>query len=456
MKRRIFIKSSSKAVLASTILPVSSSILFQSSKVDGANERVNLALIGCGDRGEYVARGFIDDGASILHVCDPHEERMKKYANLFSGLQGKRPLLTKDFRVVLDDKDVDAVIIATPHHWHALPTINAVQAGKDVYLEKPQSHAIWEGRQMIKAAKKYNKIVQIGAQNRSAPYIHAAKEYIASGKLGEIHLVKVYNLKSNAPFHDRGKPFNIGNPLVPPKSLDWDLWLGSAPVRPYYPTIFNNNGWEAFWDFSVGDMDDALHQIDIALFLMGEPIPLSVSSSGGRFHYKNDDAETPDIMVSSIEFNNFIMTLEMSAYPMYMQKTTATIRRNDEFPYWTQNATRIELYGSKELMIVGRMGGGWITMTSGGKIVDKMYGRYPDDVHRKDFLDCLRTRNRPNGDIEIVNNSMNTAHISNISHRIGNQKLKYNAHAEQFIDNTEANKYLKKNYRDKYKVPEIV
>lgn len=456
MRRRKFIKDSGMGVLLGTMMPGVTSLLRHSSGVYGANERVNLALMGCGDRGEYVARGFIADGNTIQYVCDPDSERMEKYANLFSDLQGKKPKMIKDINVALDDQDIDAIIIATPHHWHALPTIQSVQAGKDVYLEKPQSHSIWEGRKMIEAASKYGRIVQIGAQNRSAPYIHAAREYIKSGKLGDIHLVKVYNLKSNAPFHERGEPFLLGDQQKPPKTLDWDLWLGGAPTRPYYPTIFNNNGWEAFWDFSVGDMDDALHQIDIAMYLMGEPVPKAVSSSGGRFHYKTDDAQTPDIMVNSIEFDNFIMTLEMSAYPMYMQKTTTTIRRNDEFPYWTQNATRIELYGSKELMILGRMGGGWITMISGGKIVDKMYGRYPDDVHRQDFIKSLKSRNRPNGDIKIVNNSMNVAHISNISHRIGNQKLFYDFHAERFINNEEANQLLRNTYRDKYKIPESI
>jgi hypothetical protein len=150
------------------------------------------------------------------------------------------------------------------------------------------------------------------------------------------------------------------------------------------------------------------------------------------------------------------MTLELSGYPRYMQKTSATIRRNDEFPYWTQNATRVELYGSQELMIVGRMGGGWITMTSGGKVVEKVYGRVPDAAHRHNFLECLKSRKRPNGDVEIVHNSTNMVHLANIAHRTGNQKLHFDAKQEQFVDNQPANELLRYNYRKGYEVPEIV
>ncbi len=456
MNRRCFLSKSVKGLIAGA---VPAGIAFSAKKslgVMGANERINLALMGCGGRGKILARGFVEEGAEIGYVCDAHSGRMEDLAQLLADLQGKKPKKINDIRTALDDKDIDAVVIATPHHWHALPTIQTVQAGKDVYLEKPVSLTVWEGRKMMEAARKYDRIVQIGAQNRSAPYVHAAREYIKNGSLGDIHLVKVFNLKPNAPFISRGQPFLLGKPEIPPDELNWDLWLGGAPYRAYYPTIFNNYGWVAFWDFSIGDLDDAVHQIDIALFLMGEPAPTAVSSSGGRYYFKNDDAEIPDIQVCSYEFDNFVMTLEMSGYPTYMRKTTTTIRRNDEFPYWTQNATRIELYGSKELMILGRMGGGWLTMTSGGKVVEKMYGRVPDAKHIQNFLACLKNRNRPNGDINILHNTMNVAHISNIAYRTGNKKLNFDPKTERFIDNDDANALLKRTYREKYKVPELI
>lgn len=454
--RRNFLKNSGKNVALGATVGLHFGSAKSYSRIPGANERINLALIGCGGRGNWVARGFIEDGATISYICDPHAGRRDKLTKILAESQGKNPKKTKDFRKILDDKDVDAVIVATPNHWHALPTILACQAGKEVYLEKPQSNNIWEGRKMIEAARKYNRIVQIGTQSRSAPYVVAAREYIQNGNLGDIHLVKVFNLKSNAGFQKRDEPFILGAPQTVPPELDWDLWLGRAPYHPYNEKLFARHGWIAFWDFSEGDMDDAIHQVDLAVDLMSEPTPKTVVSSGGRLHFKGDDAEVPDMLESTFEFENFLMTLELAGYPRYMQKTSTTIRRNDEFPYWTQNATRIELYGSKELMIIGRHGGGWITMTSGGKVVNKMYGRVPDAAHRQNFLECVKSRKRPNADVEIVNNSANLVHMANIAHRIGNQKLSYDAGAERFVNNNAANALLKCSQREKYAVPKKV
>lgn len=446
MTRREFVKTSALSFSALSY-----------SRIYGANERIYFAQIGCGDRGEYVARGFVDDGAEFVHLCDPYKTYLDKHTNLLGGLQGRKPKADKHFQKILENKDVDAVLIATPDHWHAIPMIEACKAGKSVYLEKPQSHNVWEGRQMIKAAKKYNTIVQIGAQNRSAPYNFAAREYIQSGKLGDIRFVKVYHMKSGAAFQNNRNPYSVANPEPRPKDLDWDLWLGPANERAFHQNIFNDYGWTAFWDFSVGDLNDGIHQTDLAMMLMGEPNPpKTISSIGGRLHYKGDDAEPPDVMATTFNFENFIMTLEMTGYPRYMQKTTTTIRRNDEFPYWTQNATRIEIYGSEEMMIVGRMGGGWISMTSGGKVVQKMYGRVPDGPHRKDFLECIKTGKQPNGDIEKMHNSTNLVHLANISFRVGNKTLEWDGTNEKVKNNENANLFLKRNYRKGYEVPDVV
>ncbi len=449
MKRRHFIKTVMNSAAAMSTVGISQKVL-------GANDRVNLALIGCGGRGGLLVRGFIDDGAHISYVCDVNNNRMGEMASLITELQGSAPRQVKDFQKALDDKDVDAVIVATPNHWHALPTIRSVQAGKDVYLEKPSSLTIREGRLMIEAANKYNRIIQVGAQNRSAPYVHAAKEYVQGGKLGDIHRVKVFGMQPKLSFNQNGNPFYLGNPAPVPDYLDWDRWLGGAPARPFYPSILDQYAWIAFWDFSAGNLDDAVHQLDIALNILGEPVPLSVVTAGGKFHYKGDDSQTPDTQVTTYEFDDFIMSLDLASNTRYMQKSTSTIRRNDKFPYWTQNSTRIEFYGTKELMIVGRMGGGWLTMTSGGRVVEKMYGRVPDDAHRQNFLECIKSRKRPAGDIEIFNNSMNVGHMSNISYRVGNRKLYYDSSKECFINDPEANALLKFDYREKYKVPESV
>lgn len=441
MKRREFIKSSAAAFTALSY-----------SKICGANERIVLGQIGCGDRGEYVARGFVEDGAEFAAVCDAYQLHQSRHAELLSGLQGRMPAQSKYYQKLLENRDIDGVLIATPDHWHALPMIRACEAGKDVYLEKPHSHNIWEGRRMIEAAKKHNRIIQIGAQNRSAPYNLAAREYIKSGKLGDIRLVKVYNMKPGASFQGDG-PYSLANPEPVPQGLDWDLWLGPAGQRPYHQRIFRDYGWTAFWDFSVGDLNDGIHQIDLAMMLMGEPDPpTKIASMGDRLHFKGDEAEPPDVMTTTFHFRDFIMSLDLTGYPRYMQKTTATIRRNDEFPFWTQNATRIELYGSEEMMIIGRMGGGWITMTSGGKVVQKMYGRVPDAPHRQNFLECLKSRKQPNGDIEKMHKSTNLVHLANISYRVGNRTLTWDGGKERVVNDVEANKLLRREYRKGYEL----
>jgi len=416
----------------------------------GANERIRIALIGCGGRGRMVARGMIENGAEIAYVCDLHEGRLGSAAEQFGQAQGRKPKTAKTIAQVLDSKDVDAVMIGLPDHWHGPASILACQAGKDVYVEKPHAHNIWEGRKMVEAARKYKRILQVGTQNRSAAYNKAALEYIKSGKLGKIPLVKVYNLKPGGAFH-------LGDAGKAPAGFDWDAWLGAAPQRPYHQRIFGG-GWHKFWDFSGGDMaDDGIHQLDLAMMLMGDVgMPKAISCSGGRVAHKGDDSEVPDLQVVTFDFDDFVMTFELSGYPKYMRKTTGTIRRNDEFPYWTQNATRIELYGSDLMMTVGRHGGGWQVTTSGGKVVEQMYGRVPDYDHQINFLECIKTRKRPSADVGILHDSCALVHLGNIAHRVGNKKLRFDPKAERFIDSDEANKLVKRQYRSKYAVPEQV
>ena len=186
--RRSFLETSGKTVAGLSGL---AAFPAATAKVLGANERVNIALIGCGGRGRYVARGMAELGARVVYLCDLHPGQIDETAKFISEVQSEKPRTTKLMQKVFEDKSVDAVIVATPHHWHALPAILACQAGKDVYVEKPHCYCVWESQQMIKAARKYNRIMQAGTQNRSVPYIHKAIEYINSGKLGDIHLVKV-------------------------------------------------------------------------------------------------------------------------------------------------------------------------------------------------------------------------------------------------------------------------
>jgi predicted dehydrogenase len=301
---------------------------------------------------------------------------------------------------------------------------------------------------MIDAARKYNRIVQVGTQNRSGPYILSALEYIKTGKLGKIGLVKVYNMFS-------GGPFKLGTSGSCPDGFDWDKWLGGVSERPYHQRIVHG-GWLQYHDFNGGTFDNGIHQLDLALMMMGEPQPpSSVRTLGVHCCHDGDESQVPDIENICWDFGKFIMTYEFTRYPRYMEDTTITIRRNDLFPYWTMNATRIEFYGSSLLMTLGRHGGGWIVQQPGGGIVDKMYGRPCDEPHYENFLACIKSRKQPTADIGIAHNSNVVMHMGNIAHRVGNVTLKYDSKTCKF-DNEEANKLIRDNYRKGYEIPDQV
>lgn len=449
LTRRRFLASASGGLIASTAALTWS----LPRRVLGANECVNIALVGAGGRGTHVASGFAARrDATIAAVCDLNADRLSARSKYLATLQQDRvPTGVNEMRRVLDSRDVDAVIIATPDHWHSPATIMACQAEKDVYVEKPPSHNIWEGRKMVEAAAKYKRIVQVGTQNRSSSYCHKAREYVASGKLGEIHLVKVFNLKA-------GGPYRLGPDGKPPANFDWLQWLGPAKERPYNSSIFNG-GWHQFWDYSGGDFaDDGIHQTDLAMFILGDPpMPGAVAATGGRLHHK-DDAETPDTQVVTYDFKGFVMTFELTQYPPYMDKIAGDIRGGDGYPYWPQCATRIEIYGSKGLMYVGRHGGGWQVFgrakqpSRPGEMIAQEPGRPGDGPHQQNFIDCIKSRKAAHGDPALIHRSTTLVHMGNIALRVGNQKLRFDSDAERF-DNDAANKLVKREYRKGFEVP---
>lgn len=446
--RRRFIHETGKGIVAAGIGSAALGAL-QRARAEGANERVRVALIGCGGRGRIVVRNLLEAGAELVCLCDLNPERLNSAAEELREALPRMPRLTREVRTVWDDPGIDAVVIATPDHWHAPLSIDACRAGKDVYVEKPHAHNIWESRQMVTAARRYRRIVQVGTQNRSAPYNQLALDYVNSGKLGRIALVKVYNLEP-------GRAFQLGESGSPPADFDWDRWLGPAPGRPWHQRLYQG-GWHHFWDFSGGDMvDDGIHQMDLALMLLGDRHrPKAVSASGGKLAYPEADGETPDVQVVNYEFDEFVLTFEMTNYPRYMQKTSAEIRRNDLLPYWTMNATRIEIYGSELMMTVGRHGGGWIAAQIGGRIVDKQFGRPGDEPHARDFIECVKSRRRPKASLEVAHTSCSIVHLGNIAYRVADQKLRFDWERERFVGSPEADRLLRRDYREAYAVQEM-
>jgi len=413
------------------------------------SDTVRFGLIGVGGRGRGLALTVARrPDCECIYLCDPDARRA-------AGSMGKRltpkggtlPKPVADFRTALDDKNLDAVIVATPDHWHALATVLACCAGKDVYVEKPASYSIWEGRQMVKAARKHKRVVQVGLQNRTCPYIHKAIDYIRSGKLGRIPLVKVFNIKG-------GGPFRKANDTAPPKGVDYDMWLGPAPKRPFNPRHFHG-GWYYLYDYCGGDMgNDASHQIDIARWLIGKAAPTSATCYAGH-HAWDDDREVPDTQTAAFDFGDCVMTFDNTQYARYMAKVPGAVRNADKFPHWPLCATRIELYGTREKMILGRHGAGWQAFTSGGKVTAQQYGRQAQKEHPDNWIDCIRSRKRPNADIEDGHLSAALSHLGNISYRVGQRQLLYDPATETITNHPDANRLVKREPRPPYTFPKL-
>jgi len=342
MKRREFIKTS----IAGTALSLGTYI---SARADGANEKIVLALVGCGGRGmdTIVNCCKINPNIEIKTVCDVNRTKLAKAVQTIEKDFGKAPQATEEMRTVFDDKDVDAVWIATADHWHALAATRACLAGKDVYVEKNPTHFISEGRKLVKAAEQNKRIVEIGCQNRSAPYNIAARDYIQSGKLGKIVTVKVYFMLGGG---KGGK--TIESPV--PAWLDWDKWLGPAPERPFSYAVINEHsrgGWQNFWSFSGGKLsDEASHTIDLARMVIGDPPhPKSVYGWGTK-QINGGDAETPQFQEITYDFGDFVMTCSNGGVTSYMTKTPGKIRGDKtQFPDWRTNSSRMEIYGTEGL-----------------------------------------------------------------------------------------------------------
>jgi predicted dehydrogenase len=452
MKRRNFIRNT---VVGATGITVAGSGLISAS-CSGANEKIVLALIGAGGRGvdTIISTCRVNENVVIKTVCDVKTTRLEMAAAQVEKDLGYRPGTTRNMKEILDDKDIDAVWIATPEHWHALATVWACQAGKDVYVEKNPTISIWEGRKMIETAAKYKRIVQVGFQNRSAAYGFSARDYIQSGKLGKIVHVKCYNLLG-------GSKWMPQPDQETPGWIDWDAWVGPAPYRPYNPAITDaegRGGWLDFWAFGGGALsDDASHVMDLARLVLGDPPhPGSVYACGGNWPW-GSEKETPEFISISYDFDDFTLTCDSGNGTNYMKKTPGNIRMNPElFPDWRTNATRTEIYGTEGLMYLGRHGGGWQVVGEDSQIIAQEGAVFPDVEHQKNFIESLRTRKKPNGDMEQGQLSACLVHLGNIAYRVGNRQLLFDGENERFTNNDEANRLLKSAYRDNYVIPDKV
>jgi len=439
LNRRDFMKTSVGAAAAFASL--------SPGRSHGANEKIVIGVMGLGGRGTYLTQKFAErSDTEIAYLCDPNTRHFARARNVVEEEQDRSPAMVQDFRRILDDKSVDVLINATPDHWHGLGTIMACQAGKDVYVEKPLAHNIWEGRQMVEAARKYKRVVQVGMQSRSAPYVQKAKDYIASGKLGEVHLVRVYNMMRH--------PKQADAPNGPvPDGFDYDLWCGPAAKLPYNPS----RRWLNQWEYSCGPIaGDAVHQFDLARFLTDDiPYPNAVSQTAS-INALDDGRDAPDTQIAIFEYDRLTVTMEATLWTPYMKKTPWGVRDSDQFPNWPFSSTKVEILGTEGFMYFGRHGGGWEAYDAAGERVHSEYGRQADKEHQDNFVECIRTRRRPNSDVEIGHQSLLPFHMANASYRVGNQKLEFDSATETFKNCDEANKYLRRQYRAGWAVPEKV
>ncbi len=438
LNRRQFLQQSMGAATALTVL--------SGPRVFGANERIVVGVMGIGGRGTALTEKFAArPDVAIAYVCDPDTRRFKAVSALVEKAQGRPPKAVQDFRRVLEDKAVDVGINATPDHWHALGTILACQAGKDVYVEKPMAHNVWEGRKMVEAARKYKRVVTVGMQSRSALYTGKAVEVVRSGRLGEIHSVRVLNQM----LHSMSKPTGQS----PPAELDYELWCGPAAKRAQ-PVIAQ---WLNFFEYSCGPIPgDAVHQLDLARFLIGDPpAPKSIIASSA-LRVLRDGRDTPDTQVAAYEYEGLTLQFDGALWMPYLTKTPMELRDKDQTPNWPFNSTRIELYGTRGFMYVGRHGDGWQVYDENAKMVEKITGRQGDQAHIENFLRCVRSRARPAADVEQGHQSALLCHLANIAWRAGRGSLAFDPQTESFPNTPEANRFLKRSYRQPWVVPDRV
>ena len=327
-------------------------------------------------------------------------------------------------RRTFDDKDVDGVIVATPEHWHALATVWACQAGKDVYVEKNISLSIWEGRKMVEAARKYQRIVQCGTQNRSAPYALSAREYLASGKLGKIVHVKVYNLLQGG----RWKP----QPDTPFLQASTGIAF-SGPRGRFLLTLAGSEAGQTSGTTREGPFPET-RAISWTLRVL-RSVTRRIRSrcivwADDTHRRQMRDAGFPGHHVGLWRLRHDVRG---GTFTPYMKKFPNEVRYGKTWPHWALTATKVEIYGSQQVMYLGQHGAGWQVFEADGKVVAEEKDYFPDKWHQPNFVNCIRDRKRPNGDIEQGHSSATLVHLANVAHRSGNRLLQFNGQSETFV-----------------------
>ena len=429
-QRRSFLRAAGAAAIATAARPIL-----------GANDRIRVGIIGLGGRGNDHMTAFASIGeCEVAGLCDVNQAARERGVALIQKLRGNRAKEYVDMREMFADKQIDAVSMATPNHWHSLGTIWACQAGKDVYCEKPASHNVYEGRKMVEAARKYGRMVQIGSQSRSKPHVMKAMQLLNEGVIGKVYMAKGLCYK-------RRKSIGVTPAEPVPPGVNWDLFLGPAPMRPFTRNRFRYN-WHWFWDTGNGDIgNQGIHEMDMARWGLGVDLPARAVSTGGKYVYE-DDQETPNTQIATFDYGDKELVFEVRGII-------------------TGGESGLDPRGGNTVGVIFYGGDGYLTLSGGGFTVykgenrevamEEPPSRADTKEHMENFLAAVRSRKHTdlNADVEVGVRSMELVHLANISYRV-KRLLEIDPGTCAILNDADAAMMLTRDYRAPYVVPDKV
>lgn len=434
--RRTFLKHSGSILAGSALSPLFS---YGTPKQIPPGDSVRIALIGCRGMGLYNLKDHLKmPGVTCVAMCDVDENVLNEKGAEIARLTGKTPTLVKDYRRIIDDKSIDAVIVGTPDHWHCLPTVHACEAGKDVYVEKPLANSIAECEVMVKAARKYNRIVQVGQQQRSGQHWQDALKMVKSGVLGKLRKIKAWG------FFEYGRTSTRVPDSAVPAGVDFDRWLGPAPVRSFNTGRFHGN-WRFSWDYGGGLLTDwGVHLLDIALWAVDGAMPKSIVSAGGIYAYPENAIETADTQTVIYEYDDLLIEWEHAG--------------GLSNGYYGRHYG-VAFIGNNGTLVINREGWEVIAEEENGKpkmeaMPFQQADRNDHEKHVSDFINSVRTRKLTRCDVEVGRNAAVLAHLGNIAYRTGD-KLYWDNSRQHFIGNAKADAFIKPSYRVPWMFPVV-
>ena len=450
--RRNFIKASTAGavtVLAGGVLPGFNAKSYD--RIIGANEKVNIAVAGFHNRGTGHIRTFSSlENVNVAAICDIDQRLFPKGIEEVESRGGEKPATYTDFRRILDDKNIDAVSIVTPDHWHALHTIWACQAGKDVYIEKPLSYTIGEGRKMVEASRKYGRVVQTGTQSRSNIVVHRAMQLIREGVIGDIYMGRAIV------FGFRPDIGHVADSPVP-EGVDWDMFLGPAPYRPYNENRFQYK-WHWFWDTSTTEFgNNATHWVDLIRMAMGIKVHPQKIQCMGDFYVWDSDQEIPNIQLGAYKYNDG-RTIQIDVRSIYNNPESG--EKSGAFLYGSKGWMHLKHQGYKVFLGQDDEEGPSFSVDQYDPTKDKtaiQEFKGLDVTHMQNFIDCVRSGEWKNLNADINEGHMSTSIglLGNIAYRVG-RTLEFDGETEKFLNDEEANSHLIRKYREPYVLPEKV